>query len=77
MLFGLLCGGDIVSMGHVASRSASAVIAKHGPTLCPEAAASVMPKKSRTNVVSSSGLKAMKNDQIYVTDTETLGDFSA
>ncbi|WPT14135.1 sugar kinase [Picochlorum sp. SENEW3] len=77
MLFGLLSGGDIVSMGHVASRSASAVIAKHGPTLCPEAAASVMPQKSRTNVVSSSGLKAMKNDQIYVTDSETLGDFSA
>lgn len=45
ILYGLLYhqGGDIVSIGNIAARSASAVIAKHGPTLCEEAAASVVP----------------------------------
>lgn len=45
ILYGLLYhqGGDIVSIGNIAARSASAVIAKHGPTLCIEAASSVVP----------------------------------
>ncbi len=45
ILYGLLYhqGGDIVSIGNIAARSASAVIAKHGPTLCIDAASSVVP----------------------------------
>ena len=46
VLYGLLYHqGDIVSIGNIAARSASAVIAKHGPTLCAEAASSVVPPR--------------------------------
>lgn len=45
-LFGILQGADIVSMGHIAARAASAVIAKHGPTLCPSSAESVVASKT-------------------------------
>lgn len=45
ILYGLLYhqGGDIISIGNIAARSASAVIATHGPTLCTDAAAHVVP----------------------------------
>eukprot|EP00890_Picochlorum_soloecismus_P000235 jgi/Picsp_1/1211/NSC_04692-R1_carbohydrate kinase-like protein len=46
LLFGILQGADIVSMGHIAARTASAVIAKHGPTLCPSSAESVVVSKT-------------------------------
>jgi sugar/nucleoside kinase (ribokinase family) len=46
LLFGILQGADIVSMGHIAARAASAVISKHGPTLCPSSAESVVASKT-------------------------------
>ncbi|WIA33033.1 hypothetical protein OEZ86_006190 [Tetradesmus obliquus] len=36
LLYGFLCGLDLHSMGHLAAKTASAVIAKHGPQLSPE-----------------------------------------
>ena len=48
LLYGLLRGQDIVGMGHLAARSASAVIAKLGPTLCPDAASSAFPSSTGT-----------------------------
>lgn len=61
ILYGLLHHqhGDIVSIGHIAARAASAVIAKHGPTLCHEAAASIMgipiPKGTHVSQPGSTG----------------------
>jgi hypothetical protein len=36
LLYGFLCGLDLHSMGHLAAKTASAVISKHGPQLSPE-----------------------------------------
>jgi sugar/nucleoside kinase (ribokinase family) len=36
LLYGFLCGLDLHSMGHLASKTASAVISKHGPQLTPD-----------------------------------------
>jgi sugar/nucleoside kinase (ribokinase family) len=36
LLYGFLCGLDLHSMGHLAAKTASAVISKHGPQLTPD-----------------------------------------
>ncbi|KAF6251596.1 Ribokinase-like protein [Scenedesmus sp. NREL 46B-D3] len=51
LLYGFLCGLDLHSMGHLAAKTASAVISKHGPQLSPEDAEWVvagLQKQSRT-----------------------------